>query len=112
MIRTISPFIPPFLRRESLILMSDSRFFVSVRLVFFRLRLCSEKKREGKTKRSGLLGKSRGDLAETSVLLSLVLDLGGRSVWEVNVDLRLDEERIHRERVGKPCERNIKIFRA
>lgn len=91
MIRTISPFIPPFLRRESLISMSDSRFFCERKTCFFRLRLCSEKKREGKTKRSGLLRKSRGDLAETSVLLSLVLDLGGRSVREENVDLRLDE---------------------
>lgn len=87
-------------------------FFCERKTCFFRLRPCSEKKREGKTKRSGLLRKSRGDLAETSVLLSLVLDLGGRSVWEVNVDLRLDEERIHREQVEKPCERNVKIFRA
>lgn len=92
MIRTISPFIPYFLRRESLISMSDSRFFVSVRPVLFRLRFFSEKEWGVKTKRSGLLRKSRGDLPKTSVLLSLVLGLNGRSVREENVDLRLDEE--------------------
>ena len=73
--------------------MSDSRFFVSVRPVLFLcLRFCSEKKWDVKTKRSGLLRKSRGNLPKTSALLSLVLDLGGRRVREENVDLRLDEE--------------------
>jgi len=93
--------------------MSASRFFCERKACsFLCLRFCSEKKRDVKTKRSGLLRKNRGDLPKTSALLSLVLDLGGRRVREENVDLRLDEERIHRERVGKPCERNIKIFRA
>ena len=92
--------------------MSDSRFFCERKACsFLRLRFCSEKKWDVKTKRSGLLRKSRGDLPKTSALLSLVLDLGGRRVREENVDLRLDEERIHREQVEKLCERNVKIFR-